>query len=153
MTDDEWRTVIDTHLTGGFLSAQAAQRPMVLQRYGRIVFIGSTAAVGNRGQVNYSAAKAGLQGMTRTLALELGQFGITVNLVSPGHIDSELTRASAERLNVPYEEVAANRISLNSIKRVGVPDDIASAVAFLASEESGYITGQVLSVSGRPTIS
>jgi 3-oxoacyl-[acyl-carrier protein] reductase len=153
MTDDEWRTVIDTHLTGGFLSAQAAQRPMVLQRYGRIVFIGSTAAVGNRGQVNYSAAKAGLQGMTRTLALELGPFGITVNLVSPGHIDSELTRASAERLNVPYEEVAANRISLNSIKRVGVPDDIASAVAFLASEESGYITGQVLSVSGRPTIS
>lgn len=152
MTDDDWRVVIDTHLSGAFFTARAAQRPMVERGYGRIVFMGSTASSGWRGQTNYSAAKAGLQGMTRTLAIELGRFGITVNLVSPGHIDSELTRGTAERLGVDYAEIAADRIAANAIKRVGVPDDVANAVSFLAADAAGYVTGQVLNVSGKPSI-
>lgn len=152
MTDDDWYTVINTHLSGAFFTARAAQRSMVRSGYGRIVFIGSTASAGWRGQTNYSAAKAGLQGMTRTLAIELGRFGVTVNLVSPGHIDSDLTRATAERLGLDYEEIAADRIAANAIKRVGHPDDVANAVSFLAAEAAGYITGQVLNVSGKPSI-
>lgn len=152
MTDDDWRVVLDTHLTGAFLTAQAAQRPMVEQRYGKIVFIGSTSSAGWRGQANYSAAKAGLQGFTRTLAIELGRFDINVNMVSPGHIDSELTRGTAQRLGIDYEQMRRDRIEANAIKRVGVPDDVANAVAFLVSDEAGYITGQVLHVSGRPSM-
>jgi 3-oxoacyl-[acyl-carrier protein] reductase len=153
MTDDDWRAVIDTHLTGSFLMSQTAQRHMVAQRRGTIVFIGSTASSGSRGQVNYSAAKAGMQGMARTLAIELGPFGITVNVVSPGHIESELTHALADRLKVDYEEIRKDRIAVNSIKRVGDPEDVAGTVSFLVSDEAGYITGQVISVSGRPSMS
>ncbi|MEJ1922203.1 SDR family oxidoreductase [Microbacterium sp. KHB019] len=152
MTDEAWFTVVNTHLTGAFFAARAAQRPMVERRYGRIVFIGSTSSAGWRGQTNYSAAKAGLQGMTRTLAVELGRFGITVNLVSPGHIDSELTRGTAERLGVDYAEIAAERIASNAIKRVGRPADVANAVSFFAGEEASYVTGQILNVSGKPSI-
>jgi 3-oxoacyl-[acyl-carrier protein] reductase len=152
MTDDDWFTVINTHLSGAFFAARAAQRSMVTRGYGRIIFIGSTASAGWRGQTNYSAAKAGLQGMTRTLSIELGRFGITVNLVAPGHIDSELTRGTAERLGMDYEEIAADRIAANAIKRVGTPDDVAQAVSFLASDAAGYITGQVLQVSGKPGV-
>jgi 3-oxoacyl-[acyl-carrier protein] reductase len=153
MTDDEWHDVIATNLTGSFFLARAAQRPMVRQRYGKILFLGSTASAGNRGQTNYSAAKAGLQGMTRTLALELGPFGINVNLLSPGHVDTPMTRALASRRGVDYEQIREDRIAGNSIKRVGDPDDIANVAAFLVSDESSYLTGQTITVSGKPSIS
>jgi 3-oxoacyl-[acyl-carrier protein] reductase len=153
MSDDDWHDVIATNLTGSFFLARAAQRPMVLQRYGKILFVGSTASAGSRGQTNYSAAKAGLQGMTRTLALELGPFGINVNLLSPGHVDTPMTRALAARLSVDYEQIRQERIATNSIKRVGEPEDIANVAAFLVSDESSYLTGQTITVSGKPTIS
>lgn len=152
MTDDDWFTVINTHLSGAFFAARAAQRQMVPNGYGRIIFIGSTASAGWRGQTNYATAKAGLQGMMRTLSIELGRFGITANLVSPGHIDSELTRGTAEHLGLDYAEIAADRIAVNAIKRVGVPADISNAVSFLASPSADYITGQVLQVSGKPGV-
>ena len=152
MTDEDWSTVIATHLTGAFNAIRAAQRPMVERGYGRIVLIGSTSSAGWRGQTNYSAAKAGMHGMARTLAIELGRFGITVNVVSPGHIDSELTRGTASRLDIPYEQMAQSRIDSNSIKRVGSPDDVANAVSFFAGERAGYVTGQILNVSGRPSM-
>lgn len=149
MTDEEWHEVIESTLTGGFLMAQCVQRHMVEQGYGRLVFVGSTASAGNRGQINYATAKAGLHGMAKTLAMELGRFGITANVVEPGHIDSPMTRALAERLGVDYEEIRAARIAVNFVKRVGVPDDVAATVSFVASEQAGYLTGQVLQVSGR----
>ncbi|WP_105034184.1 SDR family oxidoreductase [Cryobacterium aureum] len=152
MTDEDWHTVLETHLTGAFLTSRAAQAQMVPNGFGRIVFIGSTSTGGWRGQSNYSAAKAGLQGLARTLSLELGRFGITVNVVQPGHIDSELTRGTAERLGMDYADMAADRIVSNAIKRVGLPDDVANAVSFFAGERAGYVTGQVLSVSGKPSI-
>lgn len=149
MTDEDWRDVIETTLTGSFLTAQCAQRHMVDQRWGRIVLVGSTASAGNRGQLNYATAKAGLHGMARTLAMELGPFDITANVVEPGHIDSPMTRAMAERLDVDYEEIRKARIAANFVNRVGVPDDVAALVSFVASEEAGYLTGQVLTLAGR----
>jgi 3-oxoacyl-[acyl-carrier protein] reductase len=150
MTEEEWDQVVDTHLKGTFLCSQEAQRYMVRQKYGKIVCISSRAALGNRGQSNYSAAKAGMLGLVRTMAIELGPFNINVNAVAPGHIDTPMTRAIAERTDTTYEEVREAAIALNAIKRVGKPDDIAAAVAFLASDDAGYITGQVLYVAGRP---
>ena len=152
MTDEDWDLVVATHLTGSFYCVRAAQRHMVSQRYGKIVFISSRAALGNRGQTNYSAVKAGMQGMTRSLALELGPFGINVNAVAPGHIDTAMTRATAERMKIDYERMCEITIAGNAIKRVGEVTDVADAVAFLASDEAGYITGQILYVAGRPTV-
>jgi 3-oxoacyl-[acyl-carrier protein] reductase len=150
MTDDEWYAVINTHLTGAFFCARAAQRVMVRRKYGKIVLMSSRAAMGNRGQSNYSAAKAGLQGMARTMAIELGPFGINVNAVAPGHIETAMTHATAERMGLEYEKLAATVIERNAIKRVGQPEDVAAAVAFLSSDDSDYITGQVLYLTGRP---
>ncbi len=152
MTDTDWADVIATHLTGSFHFARAVQRHMVAQRYGKIVFISSRAALGNRGQVNYSAAKAGMQGMAKTLAIELGQFGVNVNVVAPGHITTDMTRSMAERMGQDYEQVKAATIAQNPIKRVGTPQDIADAVEYLASDRAGFVTGQVLYVAGRPTV-
>jgi 3-oxoacyl-[acyl-carrier protein] reductase len=149
MTNEEWSDVISTSLDGGFYVSRAVQRHMVERKYGRIVFIGSTAYAGNIGQVNYATAKAGLHGMAKTVALELGTFGITANVVVPGHIESPMTHALADRLGVDYEEIRADRIRVNAVKRVGTPEDVASAVAYVASEEAGYVTGQVLTVAGR----
>lgn len=150
MTEDEWDSVVDTHLKGTFLCARAAQRHMVDRGYGRIVAISSRSALGNRGQANYSSAKAGILGFVRTAAIELGPKGITVNAVAPGHIETAMTHAIAERTGTTYDEVKAQAIALNAIKRVGQPDDIAAAVAFFASEEAGYVTGQVIYCAGRP---
>jgi 3-oxoacyl-[acyl-carrier protein] reductase len=150
MTDEEWATVINVHLTGAFLCSRAAQTHMVKQHYGRIISLSSVSALGNRGQVNYSAAKAGLQGLTRTLAIELGPFGITANAVAPGFIDTEMTRATARRLGFdPQERIEAAAKTI-PVRRVGQPRDVAHVICFLASEESGYVNGQIIYVAGGP---
>lgn len=149
MTDEDWNLVITTHLTGSFNMARAVQRHMVERRWGKIVFISSRAAQGNRGQTNYSAAKAGLIGMMRALALELGPFDINVNAVAPGHVDTEMTRRTAARMGMEYEDAVAASLRLQAIKRVGQPIDIANAVEYLVSDRSSFVTGQVLTVSGR----
>ncbi|MEU5879183.1 3-oxoacyl-ACP reductase FabG [Spirillospora sp. NPDC047279] len=148
MTGDDWDTVMNVHLRGTFLVTQAAQRIMVERRYGRIINISSTSALGNRGQANYSAAKAGIQGFTRTTAIELGPFGITVNAIGPGYVDTEMTRATAERMGVAAEERLAEIAATLPVRRTGEPADIANAALFLAAEESGFVTGQVLYVDG-----
>jgi len=150
MTDDDWDQVMNVHLKGTFLCSRAVQRTMVTRSYGRIVNISSTSALGNRGQVNYSAAKAGLQGFTRTLALELGRFGVTVNAVAPGFIDTEMTRKSAERRGLDPDQYKAERAKAIPVGRVGVPRDIANVVCFLASDEASFVSGQIVYVSGGP---
>ncbi len=152
MTDEDWDLVIDIHLKGAFYCCRAAQRYMVQQRYGKIVLMSSRAALGNRGQTNYAAAKAGLQGMARVLAMELGPFGVNVNAIAPGHIETAMTRATAERMGLDYEQLRERGIAANCIKRVGRPEDIAATAAFLAADEAEYITGQVIWVAGRPTV-
>jgi 3-oxoacyl-[acyl-carrier protein] reductase len=148
MSDDDWTAVMDVHLRGAFLASQIAQRHMVQARYGRIISMSSTSALGNRGQANYSAAKAGLQGFTKTLAIELGPFGITANAVAPGFIETAMTTATAERIGTTIEAMREAQAQATPVRRGGVPADVANAVAFLAAEESGFVTGQVLYVDG-----
>jgi 3-oxoacyl-[acyl-carrier protein] reductase len=150
MTDDEWETVISVHLRGAFLCSRAAQKHMVEQKYGRIVSLSSVSALGNRGQVNYSTAKAGLQGLTRSLAVELGPFGITANAVAPGFIDTEMTRATARRLGYDPQERIEAASKVIPVRRVGQPRDVANVICFLASEESSYVSGQIIYVAGGP---
>jgi 3-oxoacyl-[acyl-carrier protein] reductase len=148
MTDDDWTTVMNVHLRGAFLASQAAQKHMVAAKYGRIVSMSSTSALGNRGQANYATAKAGLQGFTKTLAIELGPFGITANAIAPGFIETAMTRATAERIGTDIDAMRAAAEKGLPVRRGGVPEDIANAVAFFAGEEAGYVTGQVLYVDG-----
>ena len=148
MTDDDWTTVMDVHLRGAFLASQAAQKYMVQANYGRIVSMSSTSALGHRGQANYATAKAGLQGFTKTLAIELGPFGITCNAIAPGFIETAMTKATAERIGSDIATMRAAAEQALPVRRGGVPDDIANAVAFFAGEEAGYVTGQVLYVDG-----
>jgi 3-oxoacyl-[acyl-carrier protein] reductase len=150
MSADDWDTVMRVHLRGSFLASRAAQKYMVEQQYGRIVNLSSTSALGNRGQANYATAKAGLQGLTKTLSIELGRFGITVNSVAPGFIVTEMTRATAARIGVSFEEFMEARAKETPIRRVGYPEDIAAALLYFASEEAGFVTGQVLYVAGGP---
>jgi len=150
MTDDDWDLVIDTHLKGTFLCARAAQKAMVAQKYGKMVFLSSTSALGNRGQTNYSTAKAGLQGMARTLALELGPFNINVNAVAPGFVETRMTRATAERMGVDFEAFKIGAASQIPLQRIGQPEDIASVIAFLCSDESSFVSGQTIYVRGGP---
>ena len=150
MSDADWKTVLDVHLTGAFLCSRAAQGPMVENGYGRIVNVSSVSALGNRGQANYSAAKAGLQGFTRTLAAELGRFGITANAVAPGFVETEMTRATAERMGVDWGTFVAARVKDIPVGRGGKPEDIAAAILFFASEEAGFVSGQVMYVAGGP---
>jgi len=150
MTDEDWDSVIDTHLKGTFLCAQAAQKHMVEQKFGKMVFLSSTSALGNRGQANYSAAKAGLQGMARTLAIELGPFNVNVNTVAPGFVETRMTRATAERIGVDYETFKLGAASQIPLRRVGQPEDIANVIAFLCSEESSFVSGQTVYVRGGP---
>jgi len=150
MTDDDWDTVVDVHLRGSFLMTRAVQAYMVAQRYGRIVNLSSSSALGNRGQVNYSAAKAGLQGFTKTLAIELGPFGITANAVAPGFIATDMTAATAARLGVDFEDfqkIAAERVP---VRRIGQPEDVANTISFLVSEGASFVSGQVIYVAGGP---
>ncbi|PQP14627.1 3-oxoacyl-ACP reductase FabG [Rhodococcus opacus] len=150
MTTDDWDTVMNVHLRGAFLMARAAQKHMTEAKFGRIVNLSSTSALGNRGQANYSAAKAGLQGFTKTLALELGKFGVTANAIAPGFIETEMTAATAERMGVTFEDFKAGATKQIPVARTGRPDDIAHAVSFFASAEAGFVSGQVLYVSGGP---
>ena len=150
MTDDDWRTVMEVHLMGAFLCSQAAQRHMVEGGYGRIVNVSSTSALGNRGQANYAAAKAGIQGFTKTLAIELGRFGITVNAVAPGFVETEMTRAVAAKMGVEFEDFVAERAKLIPVGRSGKPEDIAASILFFASEEAGFVSGQILYAAGGP---
>jgi 3-oxoacyl-[acyl-carrier protein] reductase len=148
MTDDDWSLVMDVHLRGAFLCSQIAQKHMVAAKYGRIISMSSTSATGNRGQANYSAAKMGLQGFTKTLAIELGPLGITANAIAPGFIETAMTAATAERVGVPLQQFTENAAAHNPVRRTGRPADIANAVVFFAGEEASYVTGQVLYVDG-----
>jgi 3-oxoacyl-[acyl-carrier protein] reductase len=148
MTDEDWTLVMEVHLRGAFLCSQAAQKYMGEANYGRIISMSSTSATGNRGQANYSTAKMGLQGFTKTLAIELGPRGITANAIAPGFIETAMTKATAERIGTTIEAMREGVAATVPVRRGGVPDDIANAVAFFAAEESGYITGQVLYVDG-----
>ncbi|MFJ3779748.1 3-oxoacyl-ACP reductase FabG [Streptomyces sp. NPDC090075] len=148
MTEDDWDTVLRVHLKGAFNISKAAQRHMVAATYGRIVNLSSVSALGNRGQANYAAAKMGMQGFTRTLAIELGPFGITANAIAPGYIDTEMTRATAERMGVPLEERLESMAKTTPVRRIGYPSDIANAALFFASEASGFVTGQTIYVDG-----
>ena len=150
MSEDDWDTVMNVHLKGAFLCSRAAQKYMVEQKYGRIVSLSSASALGNRGQANYSSAKAGLQGFTRSLAIELGQFGITVNAVAPGFIDTEMTRSTARRQGLNPDDVIAQASKTIPVRRVGQPRDVANVICFLASEEAGFVSGQIIYVAGGP---
>jgi 3-oxoacyl-[acyl-carrier protein] reductase len=150
MTVDDWDSVMAVHLRGAFLMTRAVQVHMTQERYGRIVNLSSSSAQGNRGQANYSAAKAGLQGFTKTLAIELGRFGVTANAVAPGFIQTDMTRATAERIGVSFEDFIAHSASQIPVQRVGQPEDIAATISFLCSEEAGFVSGQVIYVAGGP---
>jgi 3-oxoacyl-[acyl-carrier protein] reductase len=148
MTDEDWDLVMGVHLRGAFLMTRAAQRHFVEQKYGKILNLSSVSALGNRGQANYSAAKMGIQGFTRTLGIELGPFGINANAIAPGFIATEMTDATARRLKMEPEELRRLNAESNPVRRVGEPADIAAAAAFLCSDEASYITGQTLYVDG-----
>ena len=150
MTEDDWDTVLGVHLRGAFLMSRAAQKFMVDQQYGRIVNLSSSSALGNRGQVNYSAAKAGMQGLTKTLAIELGKFGVTANAVAPGFIATDMTAATAARVGMSFEDFQAAAASQIPVRRVGQPADVANLISFLVSEDAGFVSGQVIYVAGGP---
>ncbi|UGQ41855.1 3-oxoacyl-ACP reductase FabG [Rhodococcus aetherivorans] len=150
MTVDDWDAVMSVHLRGAFLMARATQKYMVEAKFGRIVNLSSTSALGNRGQVNYSAAKAGMQGFTKTLAIELGKYGVTANAIAPGFIETEMTAATAERVGMSFEDFKAAAASQIPVARTGKPDDIAHTASFLASEGAGFVSGQVIYVAGGP---
>jgi 3-oxoacyl-[acyl-carrier protein] reductase len=150
MTESDWDSVLSVHLRGAFLMSRATQSHMTAARWGRIVNLSSTSALGNRGQANYAAAKAGMQGFTKTLALELGKFGVTANAIAPGFIVTDMTAATAERLGVSFEDFQAARAAETPVPRVGTPDDIAHAVSFFVSEGASFVSGQVLYVAGGP---
>jgi 3-oxoacyl-[acyl-carrier protein] reductase len=151
MTLEDWDAVMNVHLRGAFLMTRAVQAHMVAAAWGRVISLSSISALGNRGQVNYSAAKAGLQGFTKTVAIELGPFGVTANAIAPGFIASEMTRATAERMGVDFEEFTSSVAAQTPVRRVGVPEDVANVASFLASEEASFVSGQVLYVAGGPT--
>ena len=150
MTDDEWDGVIDTHLKGSFMAARATQKYMVEQRYGKMVFTSSTSALGNRGQANYSTAKAGLQGLSRTLAIELGPFNINVNAVAPGFIETRMTQQTAERVGMDWEQFKKDAAARTPLRRTGTPQDVANVVAFLVSDDASFVSGQVIYIAGGP---
>lgn len=150
MSTSDWDTVMNVHLRGSFLMTRAVQKYMVEAKFGRVVNLSSSSALGNRGQVNYSAAKAGLQGFTKTLAFELGKFGVTANAVAPGFIVTDMTAATAARVGMGFEEFQAAAATQIPVQRVGKPDDIANAIAFFTGDAAGFVSGQVLYVVGGP---
>lgn len=142
MSDEQWENVIDTNLTSVYRMSKRAIKGMMKARFGRIINVSSVVGqMGNAGQTNYAASKAGLEGFTRSLAREIGSRGVTVNCVAPGFIETDMTDALDERL-------LNSMLDAVPLARLGQPEDIAAAVAFLASDEAGYITGEVLAVNG-----
>jgi len=150
MTDEDWDAVINVHLRGAFLMTRAVQKYMTEHKWGRIVNLSSSSALGNRGQVNYSAAKAGLQGFTKTLAKELGKFGVTANSVAPGFIVTDMTAATAARIGMSFEDFQKAAATQIPVARVGRPADVANVISFLVSEGAGFVSGQVIYVAGGP---
>jgi 3-oxoacyl-[acyl-carrier protein] reductase len=150
MSEADWDSVISVHLRGAFLMSREVQKHQVAAGWGRIVNLSSTSALGYRGQANYAAAKAGLQGFTKTLAIELGKFGITVNSVAPGFIATDMLRQTAERLGITFEQFLDAAAKEIPVGRVGQPGDIANAVSFFCSEAASFVNGQVLYVAGGP---
>jgi 3-oxoacyl-[acyl-carrier protein] reductase len=150
MSDDDWDAVMNVHLRGAFLMSREVQAHQVEAKWGRIVNLSSTSALGNRGQANYAAAKAGLQGFTKTLAIELGRYNVTANAIAPGFIATDMLRATAERMQIPFEDFLAGAAKEIPVGRVGSPDDVAAAASFFCSEGAGFISGQVLYVAGGP---
>jgi 3-oxoacyl-[acyl-carrier protein] reductase len=150
MADADWDMVINVHLKGAFLMTRAVQKYMVAAKWGRIINLSSLSAVGNRGQVNYAAAKAGLQGFTKTLAIELGKYGVTANAVAPGFVATDMTAATAARIGVSFDDFKAGAAKEIAVGRVGEVEDIAAVISFFASEEAGYVSGQILYAAGGP---
>jgi 3-oxoacyl-[acyl-carrier protein] reductase len=150
MTEDDWDMVLGVHLRGAFLMTRACQKYMVDQKFGRVINLSSSSALGNRGQVNYSAAKAGVQGFTKTLAIELGKFGVTANCVAPGFIATDMTAATAAKLGMEFADFQKAAASQIPVARVGQPEDIARLISYLASEGAGYVSGQVIYAAGGP---
>lgn len=150
MSEDDWDTVLNVHLRGAFLMSRACQKHMVDAGFGRIVNLSSSSALGNRGQINYSAAKAGLQGLTKTLAKELGRFGVTANAVAPGFIATDMTAATAARVGMEFDDFQTAAASQIPVQRVGRPEDVAGAIAYFAADATGFVSGQVLYVAGGP---
>ncbi len=148
MSDEDWQTVIGVHLGGAFFACRAAQKHMVEAKYGKIVNLSSRSALGNRGQANYSAAKAGIQGLTATLAIELGPFNINVNAVAPGYIATAMTDATAVRMKMDAAQLQKAVAEQTPLRRVGQPEEVASVVAFLASDDASYVSGQTLYING-----
>jgi len=143
MTEEDWDFVIDVMLKGAFLMSKAVMPTMIEQGWGRVINLSSRAHLGNPTQANYSAAKAGLIGMAKALSMEEGRYGITVNCVAPGFIETEMIQALPT-----YEAIKERAIAAQPVKRVGRPDDIADAIAFLASDRASFISGEVLHVTG-----
>jgi 3-oxoacyl-[acyl-carrier protein] reductase len=150
MTADDWDAVMRVHLRGSFLMSRATQKYMTDAKWGRIINLSSVSALGNRGQANYAAAKAGLQGFTKTLAIELGKFGVTVNAIAPGFIETEMTANTATRMGISFEDFKAAAAKEIPVARVGQPEDIAATVSFLAREDASFVSGQVIYVAGGP---
>ncbi|CRK51626.1 beta-ketoacyl-acyl carrier protein reductase [Rhodococcus sp. RD6.2] len=150
MSVEDWDSVMNVHLRGSFLMTRAVQKHMVDAKFGRVVNLSSVSALGNRGQANYSAAKAGVQGFTKTLAIELGRYGVTANAIAPGFIETEMTAATAARMGVDFEDMKKAAAAEIPVARVGQPEDIANTASFLASEGAGFVSGQVIYVAGGP---
>jgi 3-oxoacyl-[acyl-carrier protein] reductase len=150
MSTDDWDSVMNVHLRGSFLMSRAVQSHMVEASWGRIVNLSSVSALGNRGQANYSAAKAGLQGFTKTLAIELGRYGVTANAIAPGFIETEMTAQTAARMGMAFEDFKAAAAATIPVARVGQPEDIAAMASFFVREEAGFVSGQVVYVAGGP---
>ncbi|WP_338761471.1 3-oxoacyl-ACP reductase FabG [Nocardia vulneris] len=148
LAEDDWNAVLAVNLTGAYHCAQVAQKYMVAQRYGKIVSLSSRSALGNRGQANYAAAKAGIQGLTATLAIELGPYNINVNAVAPGYIATAMTAATANRVGMSAEEHQQSVAERTPLGRVGQPAEVAAVIAFLASDAASYVSGQTLYVNG-----
>ncbi|MEU6350691.1 3-oxoacyl-ACP reductase FabG [Streptomyces sp. NPDC047072] len=151
MTAGDWDAVLNVHLRGSFLMSRETQKHMVEAGWGRIVNLSSTSALGNRGQANYSAAKAGLQGFTKTLAIELGRYGVTVNAIAPGFVETEMTAATAARMGMSFDQLREAVVATIPVGRSGKPEDIAATASFLVSEDAGFVSGQVVYVAGGPT--
>jgi len=151
MSAGDWDQVINVHLRGSFLMSRATQKHMTDAKWGRIVNLSSLSALGNRGQANYAAAKAGIQGFTKTLAIELGRYGVTVNAIAPGFIETEMTAATAARVGVPFEDFKAAAAAQIPVARVGQPEDIAATVSFFVRQDASFVSGQVLYVAGGPS--